>query len=627
MKRFFYYAICFASLLISFSYSQQKEIPSLFEINIPKNPVERINNDIPLSAEEQSLQNKINEIKISNDPSRKNELEHLQKTFNNRNGLIEMQAEPYDGKIIYQSGENTSKTLNEIAQIYPGNLRSFATATEQSGSNRGIAWVALTHNATQGAGPDTLDLYWTDDGINYHIFVQAVLGGTDLFAPGNIDMEIIEKIGEDKYIWVLYTYLEGGGAIRKIGGFKQPIAQEWGTMFSLSWPGQTINERYYNVSITSDNSIDEFSTYLYIACSVDSVGTAGNWFYGQKFAYVTETTEPGFPTVVYRANFLPVTWQSGDQNIRFLYTGIAYYYNQTIGSPRLMFTYSNIPDSTKIWLSECSITGISASFLGTLGSTFRIANSAIAAPGGTGNSQLMITATQNWDNSGDWDLIAFKTNNSGTYWESVAIEGSISTTDLLPSWPDIFCKRGDVNNYRISYNLGHLDNIIVPDSVMYVESINNNQNTWEAPTKVNLDIATSIDWFSRVSFIGNSGDDCFTLWKWNSATFAGLYSTSCFIPSDVNDNQFLPDAYLLSNNYPNPFNPATKIQYAIGIRQFVTLKVYDMLGREVASLINEEKQAGEYEIEFDASEFSSGVYYYRLETDNYVETKKMMLLK
>jgi len=85
--------------------------------------------------------------------------------------------------------------------------------------------------------------------------------------------------------------------------------------------------------------------------------------------------------------------------------------------------------------------------------------------------------------------------------------------------------------------------------------------------------------------------------------------------------------YYLSQNYPNPFNPRTSLQYAIGNRQFVTLKVYDLLGREVVTLVNEEKPAGEYEVEFNGNNLPSGIYFYQLKADQFVETRKMVLLK
>ena len=95
----------------------------------------------------------------------------------------------------------------------------------------------------------------------------------------------------------------------------------------------------------------------------------------------------------------------------------------------------------------------------------------------------------------------------------------------------------------------------------------------------------------------------------------------------VGEENELPDKFALLQNYPNPFNPSTKIRYEIPERSFVTIKVYDVLGSEVVKPVNEEKSAGSYDVEFDGSGLTSGVYFYRLKAGDYVETKKMVLIK
>ena len=98
-------------------------------------------------------------------------------------------------------------------------------------------------------------------------------------------------------------------------------------------------------------------------------------------------------------------------------------------------------------------------------------------------------------------------------------------------------------------------------------------------------------------------------------------------PTDVEVQPELLKEFSLSQSFPNPFNPSTSIQYAISSTQFVTLKVYDLLGREVATLVNEEKPAGSYDIEFNASQLASGIYFYKLQAGNFVQTRKMILMK
>ena len=82
----------------------------------------------------------------------------------------------------------------------------------------------------------------------------------------------------------------------------------------------------------------------------------------------------------------------------------------------------------------------------------------------------------------------------------------------------------------------------------------------------------------------------------------------------------------LYQNYPNPFNPSTRISYSPPYASFVSINVYDVLGKEIAMLVNEEKTAGTYAVEYDAASFTSGIYFYTLQSGSFVATKKMILL-
>ena len=93
------------------------------------------------------------------------------------------------------------------------------------------------------------------------------------------------------------------------------------------------------------------------------------------------------------------------------------------------------------------------------------------------------------------------------------------------------------------------------------------------------------------------------------------------------ENMGIPDAYRLNQNYPNPFNPSTRITYAIPENANVTLKVFNMLGQEVMTLVKENQQRGNHAALFEANTLATGVYFYRLEAGKFVETKKMLLLK
>jgi hypothetical protein len=89
----------------------------------------------------------------------------------------------------------------------------------------------------------------------------------------------------------------------------------------------------------------------------------------------------------------------------------------------------------------------------------------------------------------------------------------------------------------------------------------------------------------------------------------------------------VPKSYMLGQNYPNPFNPATNIKFSIHKTGFVSLSVYNILGQEIAVLVNEELKQGEYKFVFDALNLPSGIYFYTLKTGSFAETKKMVLIK
>ena len=95
----------------------------------------------------------------------------------------------------------------------------------------------------------------------------------------------------------------------------------------------------------------------------------------------------------------------------------------------------------------------------------------------------------------------------------------------------------------------------------------------------------------------------------------------------VSDEELVLEKFELKQNYPNPFNPSTRIIYNVAKASFVTLKIYDAIGNEVATLVSEEKQKGNYSVDFEASSLSGGIYFYQLSAGSFIETRKMTLLK
>ncbi len=120
--------------------------------------------------------------------------------------------------------------------------------------------------------------------------------------------------------------------------------------------------------------------------------------------------------------------------------------------------------------------------------------------------------------------------------------------------------------------------------------------------------------FSAVAF-GGSGN-------------SGIYADGSALLTEISPaGNYIPEKYKLEQNYPNPFNPVTTISFSIPKNQNVTLKVYDVLGKEAATLVNQELTTGQYNVTLNAGSLGSGIYFYTLSAGDFTETKKMLLVK
>jgi hypothetical protein len=132
--------------------------------------------------------------------------------------------------------------------------------------------------------------------------------------------------------------------------------------------------------------------------------------------------------------------------------------------------------------------------------------------------------------------------------------------------------------------------------------------------------------YTIVGTVGQVGVDLTTTSSYQvQSGFWNVYYQDVIV--DIEDEEVLPIVYKLEQNYPNPFNPSTVIKFAVPERCIVLIKIYDILGNEILTLVNEEMESGWYQKVFNASGYSSGMYIYRMQAGNYVSTKKMLLVK
>jgi hypothetical protein len=231
---------------------------------------------------------------------------------------------------------------------------------------------------------------------------------------------------------------------------------------------------------------------------------------------------------------------------------------------------------------------------------------------GDSHQPLHITRNYNGQYTNQYGVHSrYESNLIGDFQSQIIYDGD--TLQYIDNLPD-FVFNMIYDNYQ------YVDSVLYADSVAEAFAGNHNSSTyynkfWE------LAKGFTIGLFQRASYRLT----CIVYTEWINAGS----------PTNISSDEYkIPEGFNLSQNYPNPFNPTTSLQYTVGSRQFVSLKVYDVLGNEVATLVNEEKPAGSYEVEFNAHSHSgevrnlpSGIYFYQLHADSFRETKKMILLK
>lgn len=218
-----------------------------------------------------------------------------------------------------------------------------------------------------------------------------------------------------------------------------------------------------------------------------------------------------------------------------------------------------------------------------------------------------------------------------------------------------FSKWGIVQNINAQYVIqpfgspGHLHHWILPPSIVYSSHFFEwQQDTVKFKSVSGLNINPPDTIYQSWNFTGNSvphhskENVRMNLWLFNGIPPSNMQEAEVII-YDFSFSEFpigitkisseVPDGYLLYQNYPNPFNPVTTLEFGISnllasrSGGFVSLKIYDILGKEIAALVNERLSPGKYKVEFDGSGLASGVYFYRLQTNNFNETKMMTLIK
>lgn len=231
-------------------------------------------------------------------------------------------------------------------------------------------------------------------------------------------------------------------------------------------------------------------------------------------------------------------------------------------------------------------------------------------------STQTVTAVYGWLNGGRKDLRQ-TIKVGGTGWSTPANWSSFTSTDNVNV--ALYSRRSNSNDvFQAVFTRTGLNNGL-PRAIRYRKF---SAGSWNSSIEASTGSPTGLQSAAVVEMNTTSA----------AFAYAGTNSVNAYFNNqdwtvDVNEEEGIPENYSLDQNYPNPFNPSTTIKFRLPVNSFVSLKVYNVLGKEVATLVSEEMFAGTYEVNFNADNLSSGVYFYKLESENFVKTNKMVLVK
>jgi photosystem II stability/assembly factor-like uncharacterized protein len=410
------------------------------------------------------------------------------------------------------------------------------------------------------------------------------------------------------------------------------------SVLSLTPP---LNAQWWPVPIPDSgviNTISANNNYLYL-------GLGG-------FSY-------GLTSIVYRSTDNGATWQSASHGLVANDNANKFAYLDTfvlLGTDHGLYSSSNHGDN---WIN--------------MGMTKQVLDVAVA-PNGTGDTNIYLATNAGFyyttDRGSTWQLKQWRNGlltsiaaSGSNIFALITIEQGLGppykdsillSTDYGSTWGAAM--NGLPNNTWGDFIAAVDSNIFVSLGTLVFSSSDEGKN-WHQDTTCPTDQNYSFLFaYNKLIFAGNTlgifvstdygttwidskypgGNSVWTIGICGDILYAGPASNggggivACFLHTFLGvkglDN-VLPEGFTLKQNYPNPFNPTTKIQFTLPHESHVTLKVYNLLGQEVQTLVNDMRTAGSYNVEVDASNLSSGLYFYRLSAGDFIQTKKMLLIR
>jgi len=462
----------------------------------------------------------------------------------------------------------------------------------------------------------------TNNGLSFELIYSFTMPGNFHYAPNSLDMEVISK-GDSSFAFIGISYSLGGNYSSGILRVRQD-----GNLASFAIiQGNAVN-KFYNTRITSDNAKYTSGTYIYVSATLDST-IAGNRRVKSKLYRISEPYAPSLK--------LYSCYQDNSAGQYGYYIGSIAPANaefesdiacvNTPGDSDLVYTVTvvrGVPgvfnDGTSLYFTKNKSLAATAPSLfvqSEIGSYLK--KSPRIASTGYMNSSLVVL-TRRLYQDGDWDPYSF-------YCRDINAPTPNFTGTFVSTATDTTVAVAITAKYRSNgtYLMGYCNRTFQGYSGDVFIRPFNSGNFGENIQINNITAAGQVG--PDVCFRNVNNDSCMAVWAGYDG-FRDYVTGGCsgaFI--GINNQSAVIDNFVLEQNYPNPFNPSTYIKFNLFKSGYVTLKVYDVLGNEVQNLLSENKPAGSYSVKFDGSSLASGVYYYKMESGKYSDTKRMILVK
>lgn len=571
--------------------------------------------------ENQVINEIVRNLNIARSSNSKSNVEYWEKKLSEETNLKTEEVKPDLNFIGKKETPNTFEETDALNVTKIQNEFSLGVAVSYNRFNGDIFVGTVISGFT--SPDDTIRIFRsTNNGLSFFPIYSVPIPDA---RNNTLDIEVISK-GDSSYIFAAFDFIYGGNNCSYLFRIRED-----GNRF-VGYPKNSGNGtiQYKGAKITSDNANFTDFTYIYFSYEMDSLVSGQirvnsklevmksvyNFFFTISDCYQGSSGQYGYNIGgAAPAGYIfetDIAYVNTTSNINQLYTVTV-----VRGVP------GAFSDGTGLYFTRSSDYGVTQPTLFAVTNDIKLKKSPRIASSGYRDNSLTVVTNRLFSN-GDWDPYNFLTNDITV--SAPTFNNAFVTTSTDTTFTVSVAARYRSNN---SYIFGYSDYKTLGPTRYANVFINTLKNgVYNTPTQVNNVLSDSYYGFPGVSFRNVNNDSCFAIWSGTDVTGGTYVTGGCSGPFiGINNHNTITNGYSLEQNFPNPFNPSTSISFFLQKNGFVNLKVYDILGNEIETLLSENKPAGSYTVSFDGSKLANGIYFYKINIGDFTDTKRMVLVK